>query len=75
MPYLRARLRHALGTRRDQSPGELVCRHSARVMLTPVYLDVYFDLDALPISIRLAGLDRDPGWIPAAGRQVAFHFD
>ena len=31
-------------------------------------------LAALPIAIRLAGLDRDPGWIPAAGHAVAFRF-
>jgi hypothetical protein len=26
------------------------------------------------VSIRIARLDRDPGWIPAAGRYIAFHF-
>jgi len=25
--------------------------------------------------VRLSGLDRDPGWVPAAGRSVHFHFD
>jgi hypothetical protein len=25
--------------------------------------------------VRLAGLDRDPGWVPAAGRRVAFHYE
>jgi hypothetical protein len=24
--------------------------------------------------VRLAGLDRDPGFVPAAGRSLRFHF-
>jgi len=35
---------------------------------------VRLSLTELPLEIRLAGLDRDPGWIPAAGRFLAFHF-
>ncbi len=52
-----------------------VVRRYGRVTTTPAHLDVYFSLAAHPIEIRLAGLDRNPGWIPAAGRHVAFHFD
>jgi len=75
MPYVRARLRAMLGASRPVDLGALVCVHEARLELTPVHLDVYLALEALPIAIRLAGLDRDPGWVPAAGRRVAFHFD
>jgi len=53
----------------------LVVRRYGRVTTTPAHLDVHFSLAAHPIAIRMAGLDRDPGWIPAAGRHVAFHFD
>lgn len=52
-----------------------IVRRYGRVTTTPAHLDVYFSLAAHPIEIRLAGLDRNPGWIPAAGRHVAFHFD
>jgi len=52
-----------------------VVRRYGRVTTTPAHLDVHFSLAAHPIEIRIAGLDRDPGWIPAAGRHVAFHFD
>jgi hypothetical protein len=38
-------------------------------------LDIVLSLDELPIEIRLSGLDRTPGWIPAARRFVAFHFE
>jgi hypothetical protein len=52
-----------------------VVRRYGRVTTTPAHLDVSFSLAAHPIEIRIAGLDRNPGWIPAAGRHVAFHFD
>ncbi|MDP9170645.1 MAG: hypothetical protein M3N54_08515, partial [Acidobacteriota bacterium] len=69
---IRARLVEAL--ERDDAV-ELVCHLTGRIRLTPVDVHVYFSLDAHPIEIRLAGLDRNPGWIPAAGRYVHFHFD
>jgi hypothetical protein len=47
----------------------------ARVSVTTTHLDVVMALSDLPVEVRLAGLDRDPGWVPAAGRSVAFHFD
>ena len=49
--------------------------HRARVHVTDTHLDVVLSLDELPVMIRLAGLDRDPGWVAAAGRFVAFHFE
>ncbi len=56
------------------NPSQVVRRYG-RVTTTPAHLDIHFSLAAHPIEIRMAGLDRDPGWIPAAGRHVAFHFD
>jgi hypothetical protein len=32
-------------------------------------------LHHLPLSIRLAGLDRNPGWVPASGCDIRFHFE
>jgi hypothetical protein len=52
----------------------LVAQHG-RITTTPAHLDAWFNLVKHPIEIRLTGLDRDPGWVPAAGRYVAFHFD
>ena len=69
---IRATLREAF-TREDSA--EFLCRLPARVVQTLVRIDVYFSLNDHPIEIRMAGLDRDPGWIPAAGRYVSFHFD
>ncbi len=50
-------------------------RRPGGVRLSATRLDVHFDLASHPLPIRAAGLDRDPGWIPAAGRHVAFHFE
>ena len=67
---VRERLHRALGTS-EEDPSEL-CRlllaQSARVLVTATRLDVFFALDEHPVQIRLSGLDRDPGWVPAAGR-------
>ncbi len=75
MPYLRARLNRALGLTEVDDLARVVFEHHARVFVTAARLDIVFSLAALPIEIRYAGLDRDPGWMPAAGRFIAFHFE
>ena len=75
LPYVRARLRKALGLTEPADPGIFIYRHRARVCVTPTHVDLFFRLAELPIEIRLAGLDRNPGWVPAAGRFIAFHFE
>jgi hypothetical protein len=75
MPHVRTRLRQALGLNEADDPGPLVCRHQAQVRLTPTHLDVFFALAELSIEIRLSGLDRNPGWVPAAGSFIAFHYE
>jgi hypothetical protein len=65
--HLRLRLGAGLARQLVTVPG--------RITTSLLHLDVHFSLAAHPIEIRIAGLDRNPGWIPAAGRHVAFHFD
>jgi hypothetical protein len=72
---VRARLCRALGVRGACAAGRLVCEHRARVSVTATRLDVTLALAGLPLEVRLSGLDRDPGWTPAAGRNVAFHYE
>jgi hypothetical protein len=69
--YFRARLVRALGR---EDAVFLLCFRRARVVFTLTHIDVTFSLEHHPIELRMAGLDRDLGWIPAAGRYVAFHF-
>ncbi|HMF93233.1 MAG TPA: hypothetical protein VKE96_03030 [Vicinamibacterales bacterium] len=56
-------------------PGGLLIRRRGRITRTPGHLDVGFSLERHPIEIRAASLDRNPGWTPAAGVHVGFHFD
>ncbi|HVF42545.1 MAG TPA: hypothetical protein VM936_06025, partial [Pyrinomonadaceae bacterium] len=72
--YARARLCYALGCDARALP-RLLFAHAARVSVTTTHVDVVMALSELPVEVRVAGLDRDPGWVPAAGRYVAFHFD
>jgi hypothetical protein len=72
--YIRVRLGLAIGPGAARDPVAAALRSAAVVDVTPTRVDVTFSLDALPIAIRIAGLDRDPGWIPAARRDVRFHF-
>jgi hypothetical protein len=72
--WLAARVGLALGL----PPRRALARMTnlpARVVAAGERWDAHFDLAALPLALRLAGLDRDPGWIPAAGCDVRFHFD
>ena len=73
LPHIRARLHLALGI--DDDLAEILLHHEARITITPTHLDVFFPLSDHPIEIRLSGLDRNPGWVPAAGRFIAFHYD
>ncbi len=76
-PCLHARLALAL----EDGTGLPPRRRVASMLNLPAQLrdggerlDLDFALDALPLAVRLAGLDRDPGWIPAAGCDFRFHF-
>jgi hypothetical protein len=72
---LLARLALALSERPSADTPGLVCAHRAEIAATASRVDVHLALAGLPLVLRIAGLDRDPGWIPAAGRDVRFHFD
>jgi len=52
-----------------------LCARAGRLALSPTRLDVTFDLAEHPLIIRLACLDRDPGWVPDAGRLIALHYE
>jgi hypothetical protein len=52
-----------------------LCARSGRLSLSATRLDVAFPLADHPVAIRLAGLDRTPGWVPAAGRVIELHYE
>jgi len=71
VPYICARLLRALG---DDDVVQHLCAHRATIHSTSAHLDIRFVLSEHPLEIRCAGLDRDPGWVPAAGRFIRFHY-
>jgi hypothetical protein len=71
---LEARIALAVNVPENEELRALVCRHEAGIEITAGTVHVFLSLRDLPLSIRIAGLDRDPGWIPAAGRDVRFFF-
>jgi hypothetical protein len=73
MGTARPRLCQALGVEDEDLPPFF--RSPARLVVSLTRLDAHFSLAELPIEIRLSGLDRDPGWVPAAGKTIAFHYD
>jgi len=73
IPHVRARLAEALGVARGEVVEVMLLRR-ARVRATASRVDVTMSLADLPIEVRRAGIDRDVGWVPAAGRYVAFQF-
>ncbi len=77
LPFVEWRLAGALGLKPgDQSQvGRVLLRHPGRVHHTASHVDIVMALDVVSLPVRLAGLDRDPGWVPAYGRVVSFHFD
>ena len=44
------------------------------VRVTGTHVDVMLSLEDVDLAVRVAGLDRDPGWVPMLGRIVLFHF-
>jgi hypothetical protein len=74
--YLRARLPRALGFPAGSTAAlTLLLQRSARVQTTATHVRVFFSLAQHPLEIRVAGLDRDPGWVPAAGRNFTFYYE
>lgn len=73
-PLLRHRLSLALNL--PESEAIATClRLPARIERRGERVDVGFSLHHLPLAVRLAGLDRNPGWVPASGCDVRFHFE
>jgi len=72
--YLRKRLFQALKLQTPADLNAVFFEHQATVAVSVTHLEITFGLADLPIEIRLAGIDRNPAWIPAAGKFVYFHY-
>ena len=72
-PAVLRRLQLAIGNEGWRQADRL--RIPTRLYVTSSHVDVVFALRDIDIRVRRAGLDRDPGWKPAYGRVVSFHFE
>lgn len=80
--YLAARMELALADIDDALPDvpqeeqlQLVLDAPGQIRLTRTHVDIHLPLDAIALPLRIAGLDRNPGWLPEYGRVIQFHFD
>jgi hypothetical protein len=71
-PAVRRRLALALDGSEDMTTHLMA---PARLFLTSSHVDVVMRAEDANLRVRAAGLDRDPGWLPAYGRVVYFHFE
>jgi hypothetical protein len=72
--FMQVRLIQALNLEKQSQINEILFKRTAQITVSATHLDVYFRLADLPIEVRMSGVDRNPGWIPAAGKFVNFHF-
>ncbi len=72
--YLEARSARALGVESGTEAVATLIERDGTITTAGDRVHVEFALDSHPLAIRLAGLDRDPGWIPSAGHSVLFGF-
>lgn len=68
------RLLQALEIESRDDLNNILFEQPATVAVSEMHFNATFRLADLPLQIRFSGLDRDPGWIPAAGKFVGFHF-
>lgn len=73
-PLLRQMLAAALGGEAGEPATALLLRRG-RLYVTSSHVDLTMPLDAVSLPVRIAGLDFDPGWLPALGRVVQFHYE
>jgi hypothetical protein len=77
LPYIRFRLQRALHPAADNARDveEILLRCQGRLYVTSTHVDVVMRLQDISLPVRLAGLDRDPGWVAQFGRVIQFHFE
>lgn len=76
LPIIRRLLIAALATPSltDDEAIDLILRRPGWLVTSNTHVDLYFSPEDADVRIRRAGLDRDPGWVPALGYIVLFHF-
>jgi len=55
-------------------PWPLPLAQLARLRATETHLDLDLATTSVDLTLRLSGLDLDPGWVPWLGRVATFHY-
>jgi hypothetical protein len=74
VPFLRWRLGRSLSLEPGEEIAEELLIRDGEVAIATSHIDVRMPLDQVRLSVRLAGLDANPGFVPALGRVITFHF-
>lgn len=61
--------------RATRRPLRRVLRRGGRIALNRTHLTISFRLTEVSLSVRVAGLDIDPGWVAPLARVVRFEYD
>ncbi len=72
--FAERRLLQALDLETRNDLTRVLFKKDATVAVSATQFEATFSLSELPLEVRFSGLDRNPGWIPAAGKYVEFHF-
>lgn len=75
MPYLVQRLCLALNVGAQRDLADALLRVPGCVYLTTTHVDLVTSINSISLAVRLAGLDRNPGWLADFGRVIYFHFE
>jgi hypothetical protein len=75
IPYISWRIAHACGLPEIGQVARMLLELPARVYVTEAHIDVVASIENIRIPIRLAGLDRSPGWVRSLQRIVLIHFE
>ena len=75
LPFMRWRLAEALGLEKHEDIAESLLFFVGTIYASLSHIDVVLPLEKASAEVRRAGLDLDPGWLPAFGRVVQFHYE
>ena len=76
-PFIRLYLMGTLNLRPEESSEleKVVIFYPGELHVTASHVDLVMDLETISMRIRMAGLDRNPGWLADFGRVIAYHFN
>jgi hypothetical protein len=75
LPFIDLRLRLALDLPHNASLPDALLWLPGHLYVTRTHVDLVTSLEHISLPVRLAGLDRNPGWLPRFARVVTFHFE